>query len=156
MIKFHILLLSLFLTVFLFSSCTRIIDPEFRRVEKFALKNADFQEVTVAFGVVYYNPNKFGVKVKEAVLDVYVDSVYIGKFTQPTETEVNELAEFSIPVEGKLGLQQAFKLDIPNLIDGREVFIRANGNIKIGKGGVYMNHPIHYEGRQTISADLLK
>jgi hypothetical protein len=68
---------------------------------------------------------------------------------------VNELADFSIPVEGKIGLKQAFKLDITNLI-GREVFIRATGNIKIGKGGVYMNRPILYEGRPTISADLLK
>jgi LEA14-like dessication related protein len=153
--KFLRLLLSFLLTCILFFSCAKIIEPEFRRVEKLAVKNADLRDVTISFGVVFFNPNQFGVKVKEADLDVYIDSVYVGKFIQPTETVVNEKAEFSIPVEGKVPLQQAFKLDITNLI-GREVFIRANGNIKIGKGGVYVNRPILYEGRQTINADLLK
>jgi LEA14-like dessication related protein len=153
--KSSVYLLSLLQSCFLLTSCAKITDPEFRRVENFAVKNADLQEVTVAFSIVYYNPNNFGVKVKDAVLDVYIDSVYVGKFTQPAETVVNGLADFSIPVEGKVSLQQAFKLDITNLV-GREVFIRANGNIKIGKGGVYVNHPILYEGKQTINADLLK
>jgi LEA14-like dessication related protein len=148
-------LLSLLLSSFLLTSCAKIIEPEFRRVENFAVKNANLSDVSVAFAVLFYNPNKFGVKVKDAVLDVYIDSVYVGKFTQPAETVVNGLADFSIPVEGKVSLSQAFKLDVTNLV-GREVFIRANGNIKIGKGGVYMNRPILYEGRQTINADLLK
>ena len=155
MSKLSVYLLSLLLSCFLLSSCAKIIEPEFRRVENFAVKNADLREVAVAFAVVYYNPNKFGVKVKDAVMDVYIDSVYGGKFTQPAETVVNGLADFSIPVEGKVSLQQAFKLDITDLV-GREVFIRANGNIKIGKGGVYVNRPILYEGRETINADFLK
>lgn len=153
--KFHKLLLPCFFMALFFSSCTKFKEPEFRRVENFAVKNAGLRDVTVTFGVVYFNPNGFGVKVKDADLDVYIDSIYVGKFIQPTETVVNEQAEFSIPVEGKVSLQQALKLDITSLI-GREVFIRANGNIRIGKGGVYVNHPITYQGRETIDADLLK
>jgi LEA14-like dessication related protein len=153
--KFPKLLLSFLFIALAMASCNKIVEPEFRRVENFAVKNASLGDLTVAFGVVYFNPNRFGVKVKDADLDVYIDSIYVGKFIQPAETVVNEQAEFSIPVEGKVSFQQALKLDITHLV-GREVFIRANGNIKIGKGGVYVNQPINYEGRETIDADLLK
>jgi LEA14-like dessication related protein len=139
----------------IFSSCTRIQDPEFRRVDDFGVRKLGFEETVVGFSATYYNPNKFGVTVKEAAIDVYVDTVYLGKFTQPAEVPVNGAAEFSIPLEGKIAVQKALRFDLPNLL-GKTVKLRADGSVKVGKVGVFVTKPIHYEGRQTISADLIK
>lgn len=136
-------------------SCTRMKDPEFRRVDDFGVKQLGFQETVVGFSATYFNPNNFGVTVKEAAIDVYVDTVYLGKFTQPTEVAVTKKAEFSIPFEGRIPVQQALKFDLPRLL-GRTVKLRADGSVKVGKVGIFVTKPIHYEGRQTISADLIK
>jgi LEA14-like dessication related protein len=139
----------------LFASCTRIKDPEFRRVDNFGVKQLGFEETVVGFSATYYNPNNFGVTVKEAAIDVYVDTVYLGKFTQPAEVPVNGVAEFSIPLEGRIAVQKALKFDLPHLL-GKTVTLKANGSVKVGKVGVFVTKPIHYEGKQTISADLIK
>jgi LEA14-like dessication related protein len=137
------------------ASCTRIKDPEFRRVDNFGVRKLGFEETVVGFSATYYNPNNFGVTVKEAAIDVFVDTVYLGKFTQPGEVPVNGVAEFSIPLEGKIAVQKALKFDLPKLL-GKTVRLRADGSVKVGKVGVFVTKPIHYEGQQTISADLIR
>ena len=139
----------------LLSACTRIKDPEFRRVDNFGVKKLGFEESTVGFSATYFNPNNFGVTVKEAVIDVRVDTLYLGQFRQPSEVTVTRNAEFSIPLEGTIGLQRALKFDLPELL-GKTVTLRAEGSVKVGKAGIFISKPIRYEGRQTISADLIK
>jgi LEA14-like dessication related protein len=66
----------------LLASCARMKDPEFRRVEQFGVKKLGFDATTVGFMATYYNPNNFGVTVKEAVIDVYVDTATWGNFAR--------------------------------------------------------------------------
>jgi LEA14-like dessication related protein len=139
----------------LLASCGKIADPEFRRVEGFGIKNFSLQETVVGFKVTYFNPNKFGVTVKETAVDVYINNSLVGNFRQPETIDVGKAAEFSIPLEGKIDVKTALKLNLPELI-GTEVLIKAIGNVRVGKAGVFVTKPIKYEGRQVISADLLK
>jgi len=136
-------------------ACTRIKDPEFRGLDNFGVRKLGFQESTVGFSATYFNPNRFGVTVKEAVIDVYVDSVYLGKFRQVAAVEVNRNSEFSIPLEGAIGVQKALEFDLPRLL-GKTVSLKADGSVKVGKVGVFVTKAIRYEGRETISADLIK
>ncbi|WP_165871358.1 LEA type 2 family protein [Flaviaesturariibacter flavus] len=114
-----------------------------------------FEESVVGFAATYYNPNNFGVSVKEAGIDVYVDTIFLGKFTQPAEVTVNKTAEFSIPLEGRIPVAKALQFDLPKLL-GKTVTLRAEGTVKVGKVGVFVTKPIRYVGRQTISMDLIK
>ena len=136
-------------------SCGRIKDPEFRRLDNFGVKKLGFESSTVGFTATYFNPNKFGVTVKEAAIDVFVDSIYLGKFSQTQEVVVNNNAEFSIPLEGTIGIQKALQSNLAGLL-GKEVLVKADGSVKVGKVGVFVNKRIHYEGRQKVSADLIK
>jgi hypothetical protein len=137
------------------AACGRVQDPEFRRLEGFGVKNVGFTESTVTFNATFYNPNNFGVAVKEAAFDVYIEKAYLGKFTQPREVSVGDKAEFSIPMEGRISFGDAVKLNVPGMI-GKEVGIRAVGNVRVGKAGVFINKDFTYEGRQKITADLIK
>ena len=96
LMKFYLVVPVLFL-LFL-ASCSNIKNPEFRKVEQFRVKNVGLQEVTVGFNVSFFNPNKFGVTVKDAVADIYMDSVFLGKFSQDSLIYVNRKADFSIPL----------------------------------------------------------
>jgi len=131
-------------------SCTTVKEPQFRRVENFRLKNFGLQEAVIAFNVAYYNPNNFGVTVKEAAADVYLDSVYLGKFSQDSVIGVKKNAEFSIPLSGSVSLQTVLSLDLQKLSQ-KEVLLRADGNVKVGKAGIFITKPFNYRGTHRIS-----
>jgi LEA14-like dessication related protein len=136
-------------------SCQDVKDPEFRRVDNFGVKNVSFQDATIGFEVTYYNPNNFGVNVKEAEADVYIDSLFIGKFSQEKLVDVNKEAEFSIPFSGKVPLQKALEFNFKDL-SSRDVLLKAEGSAKVGKAGVYITKPIKYEGRHKLDEIDLK
>ena len=129
----------------LLSSCKKIKDPEYRRLEHFSVKNIDLQRAVIGFSITYYNPNSFGVSVKEAVTDVYIDSMYLGKFIQDNPVSVESNAEFSIPVSGDVSLITLTKLNYQN-IGNRNIHVKANGTIKVGKAGIFVTRPFEYEG----------
>src|SRR5215218_1370889 len=124
----------LFFLVVLICGCAKIKDPEFRRVDNFRLKDFGFTDVTIGFNVTYYNPNNFKVSVKEAVADVYLDSVYLGKFNQDSTIQVGKNAEFSTPLTGIIPTLTVLKLNLKDM-DKREILLQANGTVKVGKAG---------------------
>ena len=137
------------------SSCGKVEEPQFRRLDDFGIRKLGIQESTVGFSAVYFNPNNFGVSVKEAVLDVYLDSAYLGKFTQPQVVAVDNKAEFAIPLEAKISLQNAMNLGLERKL-GKEVSVRADGSVKVGKAGVFVTKDINYKGRHVLDMNLIK
>ncbi len=142
-----------FLLLIIFTACGKIKDPEFKRLEKFEVKSFGIQQVEIGFKVTYFNPNSFGVTVKEAAGDVYVDSVFIGKFDQTGDVSVEKNADFSIPFSGNVPLANALKLKVGDL-SNREVLVRADGSVKVGKAGVYVTRPFKYQGKHKVNLKL--
>jgi hypothetical protein len=147
-----LLLLSSFAVVLL-SSCGKIQDPQFRRLEDFGVKSFGIEKIDLQFKVTYFNPNNFGVNVKEAGADFYVDSVYLGKFIQNQDVEVGKNTEFSIPFSGSVPLSTALKLKL-NDVANRELLVQANGSVKLGKAGVYITKPFAYSGKHKVDFKL--
>src|SRR5690348_9885808 len=105
----------LLLACLTFTGCRKIQDPEFKRIDHLGIKNWSFQNATVGFSVTYFNPNNFGVSVKEAEADVYLDSSYLGKFTQDSTVDVKGNSDFSIPFSGTISLQTALNMNLDSL-----------------------------------------
>lgn len=137
------------LLLFILSGCARIKSPEFRRIENFHLKNLELQQAVIGFDLTYFNPNNFGVTVKDAVADVYVDSVYLGKFVQDSSVDVYKTSNFSIPFSGNISLQTALNLK-PGKLSQNKILITANGSVKLGKAGIYITKDIRYQGKHSI------
>jgi hypothetical protein len=146
------LLLALLILV---SSCGKVEDPQFRRLEHFGIQKIDLKQAVVGFDATFFNPNKFGVNVKEAVLDIYIDSAYLGKFAQARDVAVTSDAEFSIPLEGNLSWKQTLNSEWKKQI-GKEVLLKATGAVKVGKAGVFITKNIAYQGRHKLDMSLLK
>ena len=149
--KFSLPLLIAFM--FITSSCGKIKDPEFRKLESFGVKNFGLDKIDLGFKVAYYNPNDFSVSVKEAVADFYVDSVYVGKITQDRVVEVGKNADFSIPFSGSVPLAAAMKLKFTDL-SNRQLLVQATGTVKVGKGGIYLTRPFTYSGQHKVDLKL--
>ena len=138
-----------FFLLLLLAGCASIKEPQFRRIDNFRLKNFGLQQAVIGFNVAYFNPNSFGVTVKEAAADVYLDSVYLGKFSQDSVIGVRKDAEFSIPFSGSVSLQTVLNLNLQELSQ-HDVLIKANGNVKVGKAGIFINEPFKYEGKHRL------
>ena len=139
------ILSTLLAATFLFTSCKEVKDPEFRRIDNLGVRSLGLADVTIGVEVTYYNPNNFGVTVKEAEADIYLDSTYLGKFIQDSSINVSREAEFSIPFSGAISLRTALNLDLESL-SKKDVLLKAEGSARVGKAGIYLNTPIHYQG----------
>jgi LEA14-like dessication related protein len=139
----------------IFQACGKVEDPQFRRLENFGFKKIGLEQATIGFNATFLNPNSFGLKVKEADLDIYADSVYLGKFMQPQEITVQPGSEFSIPLEGTVTLQQVLTSEWKSLA-GKEVLLKATGAVKAGKAGVFITKAIAYQGRHKLDISLIK
>ena len=138
-----------FLVLIALAGCTKIKEPQFQRIDNFRLKNFGLQDAVIALNVSYYNPNNFGVTVKEAGADVYLDTIYLGKFVQDSTVSVKKNSEFSIPLSGSVSFQTILNLNIQELSQ-REVLLKANGNVKVGKAGIFITKPFNYQGKHKL------
>lgn len=138
-----------------FISCQKIQNPEFRRIDHLGIKNWNFQEAIIGFSITCYNPNSFGVSVKEAVTDIYLDSTYLGKFTQDSTIDVRSNSEFSIPFSGTISLQTALNMNLDSLAR-KDILLKADGSVKVGKAGIYITRPIHYQELHRLDEIRLK
>jgi LEA14-like dessication related protein len=153
--RYQTLIPVLLAALLAFSGCKEIKDPEFRRLEHFGVKNMNLNEATIGFGVTYFNPNNFGVSVKEAEANVYLDSVYIGRFVQDSLVEVQKNSAFTVPFSGAVSLQTALKLNLNDLVN-KQVMVKADGTVKVGKAGIYVSKPVHYQGLHRLEELNLK
>lgn len=99
---------------------------------------------------VFFNPNKFGVDLKNVNCDVYLDSNYIGKFLLDTTMHISQVSEFTLPVSLDIDIKSLF-LNSLNVLMSSEVLIGAKGTTRIGRGGVYVTIPFQYQEKQKLS-----
>ena len=136
--------------VIILSGCSKVKDPEFRRIDHFHVKSLGLEQTTIGFNVTYFNPNNFGVTVKETAADIYMDSVYLGKFVQDSTVSVNKNSEFSIPLFGAVTMKTALQMNFQD-IGNRDILLKADGNVKVGKAGIFVTKAIHYQGKHRLS-----
>jgi LEA14-like dessication related protein len=118
-------------------------------VGNFKVKGLGISQTTIGFNVTYYNPNNFGVTVKETQADVYIDSIYLGKFIQDSTIGVNKKSEFSIPLSGAVSMQTALQLNLREMAD-KEILLRADGTVRVGKAGIFVTRKVNYQGKHRL------
>jgi LEA14-like dessication related protein len=138
-----------FLSLTIVFGCAKVKDPEFRRLDHFRVKSLGIQETRIGFNVTYFNPNNFGVTVKETQADIYLDSVYLGKFLQDSTISVSKNSEFSIPLSGAVSMKTALQMNFQDL-GNRDILLKADGSAKVGKAGIFVTKAIHYQGKHKL------
>lgn len=137
------------LVAIVLSGCIKIEEPEFRQITDFHIAPPSPAGVKTGFTMVYHNPNRFSVTVKETAVNVYVEGMYLGEFLQDSLVEVKQNAAFMIPLSGELSLATLLNNDLRKLLK-RQVLIKAEGATKIGKAGIFIEKAIHYQGRHRL------
>jgi LEA14-like dessication related protein len=116
------------------------------KVVKFGMK-----ESTVQAEVGYYNPNRYPVTMKRAEVDVYVNSNYFGHTDLDSTIHIPRKDTFYLPVLLTVNMTNTVMGVLQTLGAGQEdVMIKLDGKARIGRGGLFINYPIKYEGLQKL------
>ncbi len=132
------------------TSCQSPKDLEFREFNNLSIDKLGFSASALNVNLVYYNPNNFGMELKRTELDIFVDSIYLGHSSQELEVPIPRRDIFTIPLKVDLDMKNLLKNGLTTLLN-KEVLIRAIGNVKVGKAGVYKNFKVDYTTKQQFS-----
>jgi LEA14-like dessication related protein len=138
------------LCIFLLFSCAKPKDFEYRDFRNVKVETIGFNQSTLSFELIYYNPNGFGLDLRKVDSDVYVDSMFLGKFQLDTLMHINRMSEFSLPAKINLDMKNLLK-NSAYLLLKREVTVQAKGTVKAGRGGIFKTVPFNYEGKHKLS-----
>ena len=143
------LLLLLPITTLLFVSCKNVKQPDFRSIENVRISQFGLKESTLTAEIVYFNPNKFKLKLKEAEGDAWLDSNYLGHFYIDTLIKIHKLSEFRLPVTLKMDMANILQ-NTSAIFSNKDVMVKIEGKARVGKGLIYISYPIRYQGKQNI------
>ncbi len=131
------------------SACDKMKDLEFLRVASFDFDNLGFSKSTVRMELAYFNPNNFSLRLKDAEFDIYLDDTKVGHSLQDTLIDIPARDTFYFPVKLEVEMGNVFK-NMMGALTNKEVTIKAAGNCKVGKKGVFFPFPIRCETKQKL------
>jgi len=136
------------LSLFSCASPKEVRNIEYQEVKNFRLLKLDVNP-EVGLDVQFYNPNTFGLTLKDANIDLYINNAHIGKAFVNRSFQVPGQDTFLMPVTIVPELKNVF----PNalqLLFNKEVDVRIDGSVKAGRG-LFITVPIQYQGRQKLN-----
>jgi LEA14-like dessication related protein len=144
-------LLLFWLVVGIFS-CRQIVAPEYVSIDNIKLGGKNFLKTVLSADVKLYNPNKSNLTFKSGSLDIYVDNHLLGHSELDSTIHIPKLNTFTVPVVVNLNIKNilgnALSIGLKD-----SVLIRLEGNVKVGKSGIFIMRPVKYEQKEKL--DLL-
>jgi LEA14-like dessication related protein len=136
---------------FLLIYCSVPKELEYRDFKNFAISKVGFSATSIRLDLVYYNPNGFGLQLQRTDLDIFLDDTYLGHTVQEQQITIPRQSEFAIPVSIDVDMKNLLKNSFLSLLS-TEVTVKVRGSVKVGKGNVYKNFPVSYEGKQRLNS----
>lgn len=130
--------------------CAKPKDFEYRDTRNIKVNSIGFNQSVLSFELVYFNPNSFGIDLKQINSDVFIDSMYLGKFQLDTMMHINQMSEFALPAKINLEMKTIL-LNSAKLLLNKEMLIQAKGTVKAGRNGIYKTVPFLYETKRAIN-----
>lgn len=130
-------------------SCGQLKEPDFKEIENVKITKFGLTESSLTLDLRYFNNNKFRMKLKNAEGDAWLENNFLGHFTMDTMIHIPAKGDFRLPIKLKVDMGKILKNSLLTLL-AKEVKIRVEGKARVGKGLIYINYPIRYEGMQNL------
>jgi LEA14-like dessication related protein len=140
----------LLIFTFFFYSCGKPQAFDYRDLKNLRLANLGTDKAKVSMDLVYFNPNNYGVNLKNVDCEIFLDSSLIGKFVLDTMMRIPKKSEFTLPATMEVDIKNIYKNSVSFFL-GKDVQIGAKGTTKVGKGGLYVTIPFTYQGRHKLN-----
>ena len=104
----------------------------------------------ISLELVYFNPNNFGVDLRNVNCDVYINHNYLGKYVLDTLMHIAKRSEFAIPSSMHVDMKNVYKNSL-NTILSKQVLVELHGTTRVGKSGIFITVPFNYSAMETFS-----
>lgn len=141
---------GLIFLIMVFMSCSSPKALEYRDYRNFAIQRLGFDNSTVTLSLEYFNPNNYGMQLRNTDLDIFINGNLLGHSSMDTLIRIPRKDTFSIPVKFDVDMQKVFKNAWSTLM-GKEVVVKLTGKVRVGKANVFINFPVNYESKETFS-----
>ena len=136
------------------ASCAKPKGFHYLGFEQVKILNWGFKESVVGFQVKLFNPNNYGMQLRQANVDIHLNGTYLGHSDFDTLLPIPRNDTFYVPVKMTVETSSAIQGLMASARD-TAVIIKIDGKARIGKGGMFFNYPIRYEGKPNL-AQLMK
>ena len=130
-------------------ACAKPKGFDYMGFEKVKVLSWGLKESVVGFQVKLFNPNKYGMQLKEANVDIHLNGTFLGHSDLDTFLHIPAKDTFYVPVKMKVETNSAIQGLMSSARD-TAVIIKIEGKARIGKGGMFFNYPIRYEGKPNL------
>jgi LEA14-like dessication related protein len=123
-------------------------DLSYIGVKNFSLQKMSLSKPQVGVELQFFNPNSFGLAMKDADIDIFINNNFIGKVTTDKTFTIPARDTFLLPIS----LEVEMKKVIPNAIEiltKKTIDYRLQGSVKAGKG-IFVRVPVDYSGQHKI------
>ena len=142
-----------FLLFILFTSliaCNKPQSFEYRRLENLKIDSVGLVKSKISLDLVYFNPNNFGVDLRNVNCDVFINHNYLGKYVLDTLMRISKRSEFAIPSSMQVDMKNVYKNALGTILS-KQVLVELKGSTKVGKGGIFITFPFNYSAMETFS-----
>jgi LEA14-like dessication related protein len=131
------------------SSCKPKEDVVLRNVRDIVVDAND--EPTLQAKAILYNPNKVRMKLRKIDIEVFVNGKKAALIDQKLQLSVPANAEFTVPLEARLNIQELGLFDtIIGIIGGKKLQVHYKGSISISYKGVPIKVPVNHQSEVRI------
>ncbi len=146
---------NLIILLFLAAALAGCSSPKalvYQDIRNFRVHNVSLQDVTLVAELQFYNPNNYSLQLKNGNVDAFFNDKYLGKATIDERTAIPARDTFLLPVSVQADLR-ALLSNTLNVLSSQngDMLVRLQGSVRAGKGGIFVNVPVNYTGRQKVS-----
>ena len=144
------LILLAFLLITFIAACTKPQSFEYRGMQNLKVDSIGLVSSRISLDLIYFNPNNFGVNLKNVNCEVYVNHNYLGKYVLDTMMHIAQRSEFTIPSTMNVDMKNVLKNALGTFLSN-EVLVELKGSTKVGKSGIFITVPFTYSAMQKFS-----
>ena len=133
------------------AGCKQPEAPEYYGFRDLQIGAATESQATVSTVVKLYNPNRFGLELKRAEVDVSINGRHAGHSLLDSTIHIPGRDTFYVPIAMQVDLRAIMRNALQSLLGG-EATVSLDGRVKIKRGLLTFNRPFHYDGKQDLNA----
>ena len=134
------------LVILIFAACAKPKNFDYLGFDNVKILKWGIKETTVGMDVKFYNPNS-ALQLKKAEVDVEINKKYLGRTVIDSLINIPKKDTFIIPMTMNIETVSAVSGILQSVSDS-SVLIKLDGKATVGRGGIFFNYPIKYEGMQ--------
>ena len=138
------------ISVLLLSACNKPQSFEYRGMQNLKVDSIGLVSSKISLELVYFNPNNFGVDLRNVNCEVYINHNYLGKYVLDTVMHIAKHSEFSIPSSMNVDMKNVYKNAL-NTFLSKQVLVELDGSTRVGKSGIFITVPFKYSAMEKFS-----